>query len=71
MIGQGLYDMDHPGDLSNVGLSMFLVDIVLFIKKVHQPFQVAQEARALPFWMSQALKLKNMDVAIQILHLDD
>ena len=31
-IGEGLFDADHPGDLSNVGLSMFLADIVLLIK---------------------------------------
>ena len=37
-ISEGLYDMGHPGDLSNVGLSMFLADIVLLIKKVCQPF---------------------------------
>ena len=63
--------MGHPVDLSNVGLSMFLVDIVLLIKKIHQPFQVAQEAKALPFHMSQSLKLKNMAAAIQSLHLDN
>ena len=50
-IGEGLYDMGHPGYLSNVGLSMFLADIVLLIKKVSQPFQVAQEAKALLFHM--------------------
>ena len=63
-ISEGLYDTGHPGDLSNVGLSMFLADIVLLIKKVCQPFQVAQEAKAVPFCMSHALQLKNMDAAI-------
>ena len=70
-IGEGLYDTGHPGDLSNVDLSIFLADIVLLIKKVHQPFQVAQEAKALPFQMSHALQLKNMDAAVQSIHLDD
>ena len=37
--------MGHPGNLSNVGLSMFLADIVLLLKKIRQPFQVVQEAK--------------------------
>ena len=56
-IGEGLFDTAHPGDLSNVGLSMFLVNIVLLIKHVHRPFQVAQEARALPFCWAHAIKM--------------
>ena len=46
-IGQGLFDTSHPGDLSDVGISMFLTDIVLLIKCVRNPFQVAQEAKAM------------------------
>ena len=67
IIGEGLYDTGHPDDLSNVGLA----DIVFLIKVVCQPFQVAEEAKALPFWMSHALQLRNMDAAVQSLHLDD
>ena len=62
-IGEGLFDTDHPGDLSNVGLSMFLSDIVLLIKRVHKPLQVGQEAFALPFQMS-AIKLHNMQAMV-------
>ena len=52
-IRQGLFDTSNPGDLTDVGLSMFLVDIVLLIECIHKPFQVAQEARQLLFWMSE------------------
>ena len=31
-MGQGLFDTSSSGDLSDVSLSMFLVDIVLLIK---------------------------------------
>ena len=58
-IGQGLFDTSNPGDLSDVGLNMFLVDIVLLIKWVHKPFQVAQEPKELPFHMSEAIRLQN------------
>ena len=49
---------------------MFLADIVLLIKHIRKPFQVAQEAKQLPFCMSEAFKLHNMDAAVQSLHLD-
>ena len=49
---------------------MFLVDIVLLIKHICKPFQVAQEARQLPFRMSEVLKLQNMDAAVKSLHID-
>ena len=55
-IGEGLFDTDHYDDLSNIGISMFLADIVLLIKHIYQPFQVAQEAIALPFRMLKAIK---------------
>ena len=32
-IGKGLYDQNSPGDLSDVGISMFLADIVILINK--------------------------------------
>ena len=70
-IGEGLFDTTHLSDLSNIGLGMFLVDIVLLIKRIHQPFQVAQEAIALPFRMSKATKMLNKQAAVQSLHLDD
>ena len=69
-ICEGLFDTTHPGNLSTVGLSMFLVDIVLLIKCVHKLFQVTQEAKVIPFHMSQAIKLCHMDAAVQSLHLD-
>ena len=46
------------GDLTDVSLSMFLADIVLLIREVHKPFQVAQETRQLLFHMSEALRLQ-------------
>ena len=64
--GQGLF---NPGHLTNVSLSMFLVDIVPPIKQVCKPFQVAQEARQLLFWMSEAVKLQNVDAAVKSLHI--
>ena len=69
--GEGLFDTAHPGDLSNVGFSMFLADIVLLIMHVCRPFQVAQEARMLPFHRAHAIKMGNMDAAVQSLHLDE
>ena len=69
-ISQGLFDTSNPGDLTDVSLSMFLADIVLLIKQVYKPFQVAQEARQLLFCMSEALKLQNMDAAVKSLHID-
>ena len=56
-IRQGLFETSNPGDLTNVGLSMFLADIVLLIKCICKPLQVAQEARQLPFCISEALEL--------------
>ena len=47
-MGKGLYDHQNPSDLSQLGLSMFLADIVILIKKVCKPFQVAQEASLMP-----------------------
>ena len=69
-IGQGLFDTSSPEDLSEVGLSMFLVDIVLLIKRVCKPFQVAQEAKLIPFWMSRALHCQSLREAVQALHID-
>ena len=69
-IRQGLFDTSNPGDLTDVSLSMFLADIVLLIKHIHKPFQVAKEARQLLFQMSEALKLQSMDAAVQSLHID-
>ena len=69
-IGQGLFDTSNLGDLTDVRLSMFLADTVLLIKCIHKTFQVAQEARHLLFWMSEALKLKNKDAEVQSLHID-
>ena len=40
-IGQGLFDTNNPGDLTDVSLSRFLADIVLLIKPVCKPFQIA------------------------------
>ena len=37
-IKKGLFDTSNPGDLTNVSLSMFLVDIVLLIKHICKPF---------------------------------
>ena len=71
MISEGLFDTAHPGDLSNVGLGMFLADIVLLIKWVCRPFQAAKEAVALSFCMSKTIKIHNMQAAVENLHLDD
>ena len=70
-IGDGLFDTGHLGDLSNVSVSMLLADFVLLIKHVSKSFWVAQEAKALPSSMSQAIKMHNMDAAVQSLHLDN
>ena len=59
-IGEGLFDTTHAGNLSNV----------LLIKCVHKLFQVTQEAKVIPFCMSQAIKLCYMDAAVQSLYLD-
>ena len=69
-MGKGLCDHQNPSDLSQLVLSMFLADIVLLSKHIYKPFQVAQEARQLPFCMSGAFKLKNMDTAVKSLHID-
>ena len=69
-ISQDLFDTSNPGDLTNVSSSMFLVNIVLLIKHVHKPFLVAQEAKQLPFCMSEALKLQSMNAAVKSLHID-
>ena len=69
-ISQGLFDTSNLGNLTDVSLSMLLADIVLLIKQVWKPFQVVQEARQLPFHMSEALKLQNMDAAVKSLHID-
>ena len=70
-ISQGLLDTNHQGKLSDVGFSMFLVDIVLLIKHVRNPFQVAQEAKAMSFKMLEAIKMCNMDAVVHYLHLND
>ena len=67
--GQGLYDPNNPGDLSQLGLSMFLADIVIRVKRVCKPFQVAQEAIMLPFRMSKALHRQNLRQAVQAIHI--
>ena len=68
-IGKGLYDNNSPGDLSDVGLSMFLADIVILIKKVCKPFQVAQEAKLIPFCMAKALHCQSLRQEVQALHI--
>ena len=68
-MGQGLYDPQNPGDLSQLGLSMFQADIVILVKKVCKPFQVAQEARMLPFKMSKAIHRQSLSQAVQALHI--
>ena len=69
-IGHGLFDTRIPGDLSEVSLSMFLADIVLLIKRVCKPIQVAQEAKLIPFCMSRALHYQSLQQAVQALHID-
>ena len=66
---KGLYDTNSPGDLSDVGVSMCLADIVILIKKVNKPFQVAQEAKLIPFHMSRALHHQSLRQAVQALHI--
>ena len=68
-LGKGLYDTNSPGDLSDLGLSMFLVGIVILIKKVCKPFQVAQEAKLILFHMSRALHRQSLREAVQALHI--
>ena len=68
-MGQGLYDPQNPGDLSQMGLSMFLADIVILVKKVCKLFQVVQEARMLPFKMSKAIHRQSLRQAVQALHI--
>ena len=68
-LGKGLYDTNSPGNLSALGLSMFLVDIVILTKKVCKPFQVAQEAKLIPFHMSRALHHQSFREAVQALHI--
>ena len=63
--------MNHQGNLSDVGLSMFLADIVLLIKRIRKPFQVAQKAKAMPFKMLETFKMHNMDTAVKNLYLSD
>ena len=65
-MGQGLYDPQNPGDLVT---SMFLADIVILVKKVCKPFQVAQEARMVPFKMSKAIHRQSLRQAVQALHI--
>ena len=70
-IGKGLYDHNNPSDLSQLGLSMFLADIIILIKRVCKPFQVAQEARLMPHRMSKAIHHQSLQQAVQALHLND
>ena len=70
-IDQGLFDTNNPGDLTDVSLSMFLADVIILIKRVCKPFQVAQEARQLPFHKSRALKCQSINAAVQSLHIND
>ena len=69
-MGQGLFNTSSLGDLSDVSLSMFLVDIVLPIKRVCKSFQVAQEAKLILFCMSRALNPQSLRAAVQALHIN-
>ena len=68
-IGKGLCDQNSPGDLSDVSISIFLADIVILIKKVCKPFQVAQEARSMPLCMAKALHHQSLSQAVQALYI--
>ena len=69
-MGQGLFDTSSPGDLSDVSLTMFLVDIVLLIKRVCKPFQLVQETKLILFHMSRALNHQSLRAAVQAFHID-
>ena len=68
-IRKGLYDQNSLGDLSDVGISMFLADIIILIKNVCKLFQVVQEARSMSLHMAKMLHHQSLRQAVQALRL--